>query len=71
MPAHDTDIFEPTVAPAGALHRPRLQVRSTAVPAGLLRDAAVHSGSSQRRAAWAELCSRGPSRPPLAHPQPH
>lgn len=27
MPAHDADIFQPTVAPAGALHRPRLQVR--------------------------------------------
>lgn len=27
MPAHDADIFQPTVASASALHRPRLQVR--------------------------------------------
>ena len=27
MPAHDADIFQPTVASATALHRPRLQVR--------------------------------------------
>ncbi len=26
MPAHDGDIFQPTVASASALHRPRLQV---------------------------------------------
>ena len=28
MPAHDADIFHPTVASATALHRPRLQVRA-------------------------------------------
>lgn len=28
MTAHDDDIFSPTVAPAAALHRPRLQVRA-------------------------------------------
>lgn len=62
MPAHDADIFQPTVASANALHRPRLQVRClTAVclhPAGVLPLTSVAKSGCIYFTVWRATCLR-------------